>query len=214
MKFDLHVHSKYSYDSFSEPSQILKVAKKRGLDGVAITDHDSFRAHTGLKKLKYPGMLVIPGTEIKTDRGDVIGLFIDAEIKSKLFEDVVKEIADRGGISVLPHPYRRKCDPAGLTGIVDLLEVVNSRSRTTENEDARALAHKFHKKAVAGSDAHNYFEIGMARTEIHDSINSLEELKVALLTGDQTCKGKSSPYLLSHGLSLLSSRFKRMRGIA
>ena len=40
MKLDLHIHSKYSYDSFSESSKIVKMAKRKGLDIISITDHD------------------------------------------------------------------------------------------------------------------------------------------------------------------------------
>jgi predicted metal-dependent phosphoesterase TrpH len=36
MKVELHIHSKYSYDSFSEPSKIVKVAKRKGLDIISI----------------------------------------------------------------------------------------------------------------------------------------------------------------------------------
>jgi predicted metal-dependent phosphoesterase TrpH len=41
MKFDLHIHSKYSYASFSDPLKIVKVTKRKGLDVISITDHDN-----------------------------------------------------------------------------------------------------------------------------------------------------------------------------
>jgi len=42
MKYDLHIHSKYSSDGIIEPEKIVKIAAKRGLNGIAITDllHD------------------------------------------------------------------------------------------------------------------------------------------------------------------------------
>jgi len=41
MKYDLHIHSKYSHDSLLSPDNILKVARKRGLGGIAVTDHNT-----------------------------------------------------------------------------------------------------------------------------------------------------------------------------
>ena len=38
-KIDYHLHSKFSPDSKTEPAEILKVAKKKGLDEVIFTDH-------------------------------------------------------------------------------------------------------------------------------------------------------------------------------
>ena len=51
VKIDLHVHSKYSCDSYLEPKIIIKIIKKRNLDGVAITDHNSLKGSNEAKKL-------------------------------------------------------------------------------------------------------------------------------------------------------------------
>jgi predicted metal-dependent phosphoesterase TrpH len=42
MKLDLHIHSSASADGIMEISEIVKAAKERGIDGVAICDHDVF----------------------------------------------------------------------------------------------------------------------------------------------------------------------------
>jgi predicted metal-dependent phosphoesterase TrpH len=75
MKLDLHIHSKYSYDSFSEPSKIVKMAKRRGLDVISITDHDNMKVY---EKLPHKlDIIVVRGMEKKTDMGDVTGLFLN-----------------------------------------------------------------------------------------------------------------------------------------
>lgn len=213
MKLDLHIHSKYSHDSFSDPAKILKAAKKRGLDAVAITDHNSFGAYEQLRKLPDPGVLVIPGMEIKTEKGDVIGLFLSAGVESRRFEDTLREIRGQGGIVVLPHPYRRKCDPRELIGRCDLVEVLNSRTRAGENEAALKLCESQGMKAVTGSDAHTYYEIGRSMTEINGYFTDTGELKDALLHKDRICSGKTLPFYVAHGVSFLSSQAKRMWGI-
>jgi len=53
MKYDLHIHSKYSYDGILEPRDIVKIAIKRGLDGIAITDHNTVKGALEAKKYEY-----------------------------------------------------------------------------------------------------------------------------------------------------------------
>ena len=78
MKLDLHIHSKYSYDSFSEPSRIVKKAKRKGLDVISITDHDNMKVY---EKLPHKlDIIVVRGMEKKTDMGDVTGLFFKRPI--------------------------------------------------------------------------------------------------------------------------------------
>ena len=67
MKLNLHIHSKYSYDSFSEPSKIVKMAKRRGLDVISITDHDNMKVY---EKLPHKlDIIVVRGMEKKDGYG-------------------------------------------------------------------------------------------------------------------------------------------------
>ena len=211
MRLDLHIHSKYSYDSFSDPSKIVKAAQKKGLDVISITDHDNMEVYENFPRGRGD-VVVIPGMEIKTEMGDVIGLFLDEEVRSRSFFDVVCEIRDQDGIVVLPHPFRRKCDPDGLIGSVDLVEVINARSRNMENVDAWKLCERFDKTPITGSDAHTYFEIGRAVTEIEGYSDDLDELRKILLNSERNCCGKETPFYISHGYSFITSRIKRLKG--
>lgn len=213
MKLDLHIHSKYSYDSFSDPSKIVKVAERKGLDVISITDHDNMRVYEDFPRGHGSGVTVIQGMEIKTDAGDVIGLFLNEEVRSRSFVEVVGEIRDRGGVVVLPHPFRRKCDPNGLIEFVDLVEVINARSKNVENVDASRLCERFGKMPVTGSDAHTYFEIGRAVTEIDGYSDDPDEIKKILLGSERRCYGKETPFYISHGCSFISSRIKRWGGL-
>ncbi len=86
MKMDLHIHSKYSYDSFTSPLKILKTAKKKGLDAISITDHDAMKID--YKQFRNADVIIIPGMEIKTDMGDIIGLFLTEKIQINDFLSV------------------------------------------------------------------------------------------------------------------------------
>ncbi len=80
LKYDFHLHSSYSRDGTIRPADVMKIAKKRGLNGIAITDHGTIKGSVEAIKNKPEGLDVICGAEIKTDRGDVIGLFLQEEI--------------------------------------------------------------------------------------------------------------------------------------
>lgn len=166
--FDCHIHSKYSHDSLMRPGQILKQAKKVGLTGVAITDHDTIRGSLEARRLeKEIGVTVIPGVEVLTDFGDIIGLLVNEEIRSRGWDEVIDEIREQGGVAVLPHPYREHPDDPELAKAVDLIEVWNARSTVEQNERALELARRLRKPGIYGSDAHTYAEIGNVSVRVN-----------------------------------------------
>lgn len=203
MKFDLHIHSKYSYDSFLSPERIIKIAKKRRLSGVAITDHGTIKGGiVALKVNKDKDFQVIVGAEMRTEYGDIIGLFLENEIRTRQFEEVIEEIKSQGGLSVLAHPYRQYENPEEIVDRVDLVEGFNARSRKADNERAYELAKRFKKPMTAGSDAHLGFEVGMGRTIVNS------EVKGELKKGKTEIEGEESNYYLVHGLSFAMEKVK------
>ncbi len=168
MKIDLHIHSVYSKDSSMELEEIVKRAKAKGLDGVAITDHGTARGALKARKLSSEDFVVIAGAEIRTDRGEVLGYFLQEEIKSREFFEVVDEIRAQGGFVAVPHPFDifRIYRLRGLEELhtyVDAVEVFNSRcAMQGANRKALHFALEHGLKFTAGSDAHTYAEIGSA----------------------------------------------------
>lgn len=167
MKLDLHVHSIYSYDSFLRPEMIIKTARQRHLDGIAVIDHNTIKGGLRTRSIAPEGFLVIPGIEVKTEKGEIIGLFVEEEISSRVFDEVIEEIVEQGGITVLPHPYRNKYqNPEKLVQSVNAIEVLNARTSPLLNNNALRLAEKYSKAKIGGSDAHHWFEIGQVYTNI------------------------------------------------
>ncbi|RMF88791.1 MAG: PHP domain-containing protein [Methanobacteriota archaeon] len=169
MKIDLHIHSKYSGDAFNEPRDIIKQAKKAGLDGVAVTDHNTIKGGEETARCNSDeDFIVITGAEIKTDRGEVIGYFLNEEIESRSFEEVIDAMRDQDALISIPHPYdlfrsNRIKDPEKAAGSVDAVEVFNSRCLLSSfNGQALSLSERFSLGATAGSDAHSPEEIGSA----------------------------------------------------
>jgi predicted metal-dependent phosphoesterase TrpH len=203
MKYDLHVHSIYSKDSFLRPEIILKVAKKKGLDGVAITDHNTIKGAMAARKINEDrDFTVIVGTEIKTEYGDVIGIYLQDEIRSRLFSEVVEEIKRQGGYTILAHPYRQYRSPEALISKVDLVEAFNSRSRKYQNARSHNLALTYDKLFTAGSDAHLGFEIG--RGVVSTDGNIYDRSSFRKITG------KASNYYFVHGLSVAMEQIKKL----
>lgn len=161
-KFDLHVHTKYSGDSRAELSDILRVVKEKGIDYVAITDHNTTK---GWKELNSSS--IIPGIEISSKSGHILGLFIKEKVKKGLSaEETVKRIHEQGGLAIAPHPFnflRNRLGKKILELNLDGIEVFNSKFSILDYLNPRLkLAKDFKGVKVAGSDAHFPSDIGKA----------------------------------------------------
>lgn len=166
------------------PKTILRTAERRGLNAIAVTDHNTIRG--GVKTLRISEeekskVMVIVGAEISTGIGDLIGLFLNEEIKSRNTLEVVDEIQAQDGLLLVPHPFRgRKF--GGFQVIIsriNLLEIMNSHSPITL-EQIHFLK-TFNKTLVGGSDAHFPQEIGLCKTILDSSILDIDEIKKKLL---------------------------------
>lgn len=181
MKKDMHVHSKYSRDSTLEVKDILKYAKKIGLDGIAITDHKTIKGGLeGLALSRDYGIEVTVGVEIETDCGEVVGYHLTEEIENETFYDVVDEIRRQGGVVSIPHPFDalrvNALDSRGFIlknrDYIDYLEI-NGRTLPYFNNIARKLAEKENIPLIGGSDAHFLWEIGGVYTLWDDGVSAV-----------------------------------------
>ncbi|MBN1466318.1 PHP domain-containing protein [candidate division KSB1 bacterium] len=218
MKADLHIHSIYSHDAISKPETILEIAAARGLNFIAITDHNPLPAwqHFDGVADKYP-VHVIRGQEIKLHNGkyldgEIIGLFLKEPIISTKMPDILAEIRSQGGIASIARPF---CDRRGEFRAFDqiddwsriAIEAKNGRIyKERNNEMAAGLADRLNLPVTAGSDAHTPFEIGSVHLEFDG--DSVQDLKAAILHRDVRIVGGPANALFS-----LISSFGRL-GIA
>ncbi|MEM3886692.1 MAG: PHP domain-containing protein [Candidatus Methanomethylicia archaeon] len=107
LKFDLHVHTEYS-DGIGSIREILLEAYRKGLNGIAITDHNTTITLREVEKYSSKlGLMVIPGLELKTDAGDILALGVNVNLKGKprlIYEDAIDWIRSLGGITIIAHP--------------------------------------------------------------------------------------------------------------
>ncbi len=151
------------------PEKILEIAQKKGLDYIVINDHNTINGGLECKRLesKY-SVKVIVGSEIKTDIGDVTGIFLKEEIKQGPYLDVIQQIKNQNGLSILNHPFVGH-NLSGLNfSAFDFIEGYNGRCNEEQNNQAVELAKKNNKPVVTGSDAHTYKEVGNNYTEFEN----------------------------------------------
>ena len=190
--FDLHVHSHYSYDCKSNPKDILKIAKKKKLSGLAITDHNVTKFHQN--KHISNELLVIPGVEISTNKGHVIGLGISTTIERRLsVEETIEKIIDLGGYPIIPHPYdfTRKGIGKELRKLKEIgIETINGACPVGWfNKKAKRWAEKNNLSETGGSDSHRLKDIGLAYTVFENEIESIEQLIEEIRKGKSKAQG-------------------------
>jgi len=186
LRLDLHLHTFGSWDCLSDPERVLERARERGLDRIAITDHD--RLHVALEMADRHPERIIPGEEVRTAEGiDVIGLYLSEEIpRGTSARDVCRRVREQGGILYLPHPYAPGKGGSGrlaeeLAPLVDVVEVFNGRLHPRgRNEPARDLADRHGRLPGVGSDAHTIGEVGRAWIEVPAHENDPQALRAAL----------------------------------
>ncbi|HUL61663.1 MAG TPA: PHP domain-containing protein [Methanocella sp.] len=171
LRFDLHVHSDHSPDGHSTVEEILRAAQRKGLDGVAITDHDTTSGAVRALEVRdrvAPGLLVIPGQEISTKAGHLIVLGLTQELPpGQPVRDTIAAAHRLGGTVVVPHPDQRTRHGMRIPPGADAVEVYNSRYILgVHNRMTTRKAGKRKLSAVAGSDAHVASMVGQAITEV------------------------------------------------
>ncbi len=196
MKYDLHIHSRFSPCSNMLPEEIIKNSISKGLDGIAITDHNTIKGAVVAKQLNKTKLDIIIGAEIKTEFCELIVLGVEEEIKERSYFDVIREVKRQGAIVGVAHPFDitrsrfyKFLNVPNLMEDIDFIEGFNSR--TVYNAiDPVDFAKKNKKPIIASSDAHFSFEIGTFTTifegrfkDYFPKVNGHEFLKKPFLKG-------------------------------
>lgn len=169
-RVELHCHTVASPDALTKPEAVVAACRARGIDRIAITEHNNIAGALAVQRLAPD--LVIVGEEIRTTKGEVIAWFVTEEVPKGLSpEETIARLREQGAVISVPHPLDslRGGSAMLLDGVlsiidqVDALEVFNARClRREDNEAANRLALEHGKLATAGSDAHSAREIGTA----------------------------------------------------
>jgi predicted metal-dependent phosphoesterase TrpH/glycosyltransferase involved in cell wall biosynthesis len=202
---DLHMHTDHSPDCATPVEVLLETARDRGLEAIAITDHNEISGALEAREAarSMDGIEVIVAEEVKTaEQGEVIGLFLEKKIpRGMSMAETIAEIRRQGGLVYVPHPFDRLHsvpDYEHLLEIVeeiDILEVFNPRvAFSAFNEEAERFAAKYRIVPGAGSDSHVAQGLGSVRIRLHD-FDGPEEFLEAMRDADIVHKHKNLIYV-------------------
>ncbi len=199
MKLDLHIHtSVYSACSNMTPDEMVASAKKVGLDGICITEHNRIWGRQQASSLseKY-GLPIFRGMEVTTTGGDILVFGLEEEPADMWTPAILKTKVDAaGGVAIAAHPFRgfllfgfgaldMKLDDAMSNPTfsqVHGLEVCNSMATDEENDFARRVAEAMHLLRLGGSDAHRPEAVGTCVTSFEDWFDDEKGLVAAIMS--------------------------------
>ncbi len=200
MKIDLHVHTApRSKCSNINPKEIIAEAKRIGLDGICITEHQVLWSVEEISDLAaQENIKLFRGNEITTAQGDVLVFGMEKNIEGVIpIQMLKKEVDAAGAFSILAHPFRgfkvfgisdlkmsvEQASKKKALGFVDAIEIRNGKVSEQDNEMAKNVAEKLGLPGTAGSDAHNLDEIGTFVTIFENEIENEQELVAELKAG-------------------------------
>jgi len=204
LKLDLHVHTTRSPDAHTKVEDLPSIIKAKGLDGIAITEHNNFNPPS------FSDVIILPGIEVSSRHGHVLGLGTYEAIPQGLSADeTIRRIHDQDGVAIIAHPH----DPVSkcvrireLKMRPDAVEVLNADALAFHLSGwlARRDAHKFKLPEVAGSDSHIPETIGDAYTIIQSPTRHVKDIVEAIRMGAVSPRGHAT----SLANKLRKSRYK------
>lgn len=170
LRLDLHIHSSFS-DGRDGVEEILKAAFDGGLDGIAITDHDTLEGSIEAERIVQErdlDLLIIPGVEVSTSDGHLLALGVRELPPSRQSPDeTIEFVRRRGGIAIVSHPYHLFRHSMYRIPDCDAVEVYNSKYIFgIANLWAKRMAERRGLPMVAGSDAHMAGTVGLGVTVV------------------------------------------------
>ena len=176
-KADLHIHTNASDGTFSPYQMLEYVSAETDIALLAVTDHDEIHGALEAAALadQFPGLEVIPGIEVSTFDGHLIGLWVETAFPVlRSAEWTIDAIREQGGLIIVPHPMSwltlsfwpytfRRLERKGYH--FDAIEVMNaSPAGKMSYEKALNIQQRLGISQVGGSDSHILEGIGKAHT--------------------------------------------------
>jgi predicted metal-dependent phosphoesterase TrpH len=195
---EFHCHTVYSKDSLTRPEDLVRACRRKGIDRVVVTDHNSVAGARAAQTIDPE--LVIVGEEIMTTHGELLAAFVSEEIPQGLSpQEALRHLRDQGAFISVSHPFDRwrsghwrEEDLLEILPDVDAVEVFNSRCLLPQfNEEALQFAVKHDLAGTVGSDAHAAFELGRSLLVL-EPFESADRLRDVIRRGVRQVKRSPS----------------------
>lgn len=167
ISLEFHCHTIASKDSLTRPVDLVAAARRKRIDRVVVTDHNSI---AGAREAQtFDPERIIVGEEIMTTKGEILAAFVQEEIPAGLSpRETIARLKEQGAFISVSHPFDefraggwKESDLLEILPLVDAIEVYNSRCMLPRfNRQAEAFAHRHNLAGTVGSDAHAAFELG------------------------------------------------------
>lgn len=221
-KADLHIHSNHSDGLATIPQIMDYVQTKTDLKAIAITDHNTMEGSRYAQELaELYDFEVIPGMEISSKQGHILGLFLSHEIAPGMdASDTIAAIEEQGGIAVIAHPFSAKgvFGPTGRSLFADAVNDWAFHAFETYNSlpflvwansmAARTLAGGQGVAATGGSDAHVVQAVGTGYTLFRGT--TAEDLRQSILNLETRAKTSRQGLSLAYRYAVNVFGIRRM----
>lgn len=196
------------------PARLLETCRRRGVDRIAITDHNAVAG--AFEAAALDPVRVVVGEEIQTTEGEILAYYVREEVPPGLSpEETMERLRRQGAVISVSHPFDgvrpgawREEDLSRILHLLDAIEVFNARVWSGRaNRRAAAFARRARLPGTAGSDAHAYLEVGRAGLRL-PAFDDAEGLRGALWEAEVV--GRRSTYLV-HLLSRYAAIRRRAR---
>jgi predicted metal-dependent phosphoesterase TrpH len=191
LRVEFHCHTVYSKDSLTRPDELLAACRRKGIQRVAVTDHNTIVGALEAKQLDPQRVIV--GEEIMTTRGELLAFYLEEQIPPNLSpQETIQRLRDQEAFISVSHPFDRfrhgawdERDLLDILPLVDAIETFNARCMLPSfNREAEEFARQHGLPGTVGSDAHLRYEVGRAAQilpEFHDAQSLREALSGAEL---------------------------------
>ncbi len=199
ISIEFHCHTSASQDSLTRPADLVRAARKKGIDRVVVTDHNTIAGALEARRLDPERIIV--GEEIMTTRGEILAAYVTEQIPAGLSpQETIHRLRGQGAFISVSHPFDRLRkggwglpDLMEILPLVDAIETFNSRCMLRRfNAEAQEFARRSRVRSTVGSDAHATFELGRALLWV-EPFQSAEELREIVQRGIPQVK-RSPPW--------------------
>ncbi len=236
MRCDLHVHTIHSgmctvpgfrricRESYNDPIEVYQILKRRGMDLVTITDHDSIGAVERLRR--YPDFFLSEEVSCRTPDGTElhVGVYdinerhhIELQRRREDLLSLIFYLREQRLLFSVNHVYsqltgrRTETDFALFEQYFPAVETRNGQMPVRSNQAATKLADRWSKAVVAGSDAHTLQPLGLTYTDVPGSGGKAEflerlRLRGGVARGECGSFGKLTRSVVEIGLGLLREK--------